>query len=56
MDLLEGKLLVPDEFPFPYEAYKIQKDLMKQVYMSLDGGKLAILESPTGTVSLKLFK
>lgn len=42
---------VPDEFPFPFEPYDIQKQLMTKVYQALQLGKIAILESPTGTVS-----
>ncbi|KAK0163479.1 hypothetical protein PV327_007154 [Microctonus hyperodae] len=40
---------IPDEFPFPFPPYTIQKDFMKNLYSCLDNGKLGIFESPTGT-------
>ena len=43
---------LPEEFPFPFPPYDIQKELMKQVFSSLEERKLTILESPTGTVSI----
>ncbi|RZF35683.1 hypothetical protein LSTR_LSTR010004 [Laodelphax striatellus] len=47
---LENEELVPpDEFPFPFEPYSIQKDFMKNLFRSLEEGKLGIFESPTGT-------
>ena len=46
-----GKLMPPEEFPFPFQAYDIQKDFMKQLYTTLEQGAVGIFESPTGTVS-----
>jgi chromosome transmission fidelity protein 1 len=45
-------LPTPDSFPaFPYDPpYDIQTQLMKHVYSTLEQGKIAIVESPTGTV------
>ena len=42
----------PSAFPaFPYEQpYAIQTDLMRHLYMAIEHRKLAIVESPTGTV------
>ncbi|XP_043701024.1 ATP-dependent DNA helicase DDX11 isoform X2 [Telopea speciosissima] len=34
---------------FPFEPYRIQLDIMKALYRSLDKGGVAMLESPTGT-------
>lgn len=49
MDTLH--LPTPDSFPaFPYQPYDIQFELMKNLYTALEGRKIAILESPTGTV------
>ncbi|XP_012217109.2 ATP-dependent DNA helicase DDX11 [Linepithema humile] len=39
----------PEEFPFPFPAYEIQKQFMKELYSCLEGGKLGLFESPTGT-------
>ncbi|XP_012254721.2 ATP-dependent DNA helicase DDX11 isoform X2 [Athalia rosae] len=39
----------PVEFAFPFPAYQIQKDFMKELYMCLENGDLGIFESPTGT-------
>lgn len=39
----------PVDFPFPFPAYQIQKDFMRQLYLCLENGKLGIFESPTGT-------
>lgn len=41
----------PDEFPFPFSPYSIQKDFMTSLYAVLEERKLGIFESPTGTVS-----
>ena len=49
MDL---KLQVPETFPaFPFQPYAIQLDLMRRVFASIEDRKVAIMESPTGTVS-----
>lgn len=39
----------PQEFPFPFPAYQIQKQFMKKLYDCLENGKLGLFESPTGT-------
>lgn len=39
----------PQEFPFPFSAYEIQKRFMRELYGCLDDGKLGLFESPTGT-------
>lgn len=36
-------------FPFPFPPYPIQKDFMAELYKVLEGGKIGIFESPTGT-------
>ena len=48
MDL---SLPTPDAFPmFPYTTpYQIQLQLMRHLFMAIEGQKFAILESPTGT-------
>ena len=47
----EKKLVLPDEFPFPYERpYDIQLNFMKALYKTLELKKVGIFESPTGTV------
>ncbi len=43
---------VPESFPFPYPAYQIQVDFMREFYETLSQGKMGIFESPTGTVRL----
>ena len=45
---------VPEDFPFPFQPYGIQKEFMKQLYATLEQGAVGIFESPTGTVSLFL--
>lgn len=40
---------VPPEFPFPFDAYEIQQNFMKNLYYTLDNSKFGIFESPTGT-------
>ncbi len=49
---LNEDLEPPSEFPFPFEPYDIQKSFMKELYRALEGGKIGIFESPTGTVRL----
>ena len=51
MSVVETKLNPPEKFPFPFNPYLIQNDLMKNLYEALEGKKLGIFESPTGTVS-----
>jgi chromosome transmission fidelity protein 1 len=42
----------PKDFHHPYTPYAIQETFMSTVYQVLEEGKVGILESPTGTVSL----
>lgn len=46
----EVKVEVPHAFPFPFQPYDIQLDLMRKLYEALELGKIGIFESPTGTV------
>jgi len=39
----------PEEFPFPFPAYDIQKQFMTKLYNCLEDGKIGLFESPTGT-------
>ena len=48
-DVMEAKLVPPEEFQFPFEPYDIQKDFMTELFNCLQAGKLGIFESPTGT-------
>lgn len=41
------------DFGFPYKPYDIQTDFMKKLVETMEGKKIGIFESPTGTVSLK---
>ena len=46
------KLPTPDDFAaFPFTPYDIQLDLMRHVFSAIEDKKVAIMESPTGTVS-----
>ena len=47
---LQKELQPPEEFPFPFQPYDIQKDFMRNLYMALERGCIGIFESPTGTV------
>ncbi len=40
----------PEEFPFPFQPYGIQRDFMRELYLTLERGHVGIFESPTGTV------
>jgi chromosome transmission fidelity protein 1 len=46
----QSELRPPEEFPFPFEPYAIQKDFMRELYLTLERGHVGIFESPTGTV------
>ena len=48
---MESESAPPEEFPFPFQPYGIQKEFMKQLYVTLERGAVGIFESPTGTVS-----
>ncbi|KAG8232334.1 hypothetical protein J437_LFUL012924, partial [Ladona fulva] len=39
----------PEKFPFPVEPYPIQNDFMKNLYGAIEGNKIGVFESPTGT-------
>lgn len=44
-------LVAPDSFSFPYPTpYAIQRDLMQTVFAAIEQSKIAIVQSPTGTV------
>ena len=43
------------DFHHPYQPYDIQNDLMNAIYECIEGGKIGIFESPTGTVSYERF-
>ncbi|GLG92468.1 Regulator of telomere elongation helicase 1 homolog [Gryllus bimaculatus] len=47
--LKDNILEPPHEFPFPFTPYPIQQDFMTALYVALEGSKLGIFESPTGT-------
>ncbi|OCF40610.1 chromosome transmission fidelity protein 1 [Kwoniella heveanensis CBS 569] len=43
-------LPTPESFPFPYpKPYDIQLQLMQTVFRAIEDGRIAIVESPTGT-------
>ncbi|KAJ1655704.1 ATP-dependent DNA helicase chl1 [Dispira simplex] len=49
---LKVVLPVPDQisaFRFPYQPYEIQEQFMKNLYETLERGRIGIFESPTGT-------
>lgn len=46
----KSELSPPEEFPFPFQPYSIQKDFMRELYLTLERGHVGIFESPTGTV------
>lgn len=47
---LKKELAPPEAFPFPFTPYDIQKDFMRELYVTLERGHVGIFESPTGTV------
>ena len=51
-----GQVTAPRDFHHPYTPYAIQETFMSTVYEVLGDGKVGILESPTGTVSLISFR
>ncbi len=53
--LQASSLKRPQEFPFPFPPYGIQKDFMSNIYEVLEERKLGIFESPTGTVRISSF-
>ena len=40
-----------EEFPFPFQPYKIQTQFMKSLYEAIEDKKIGIFESPTGHIS-----
>jgi len=49
----ESRIDPPEgDFGFPFTPYDIQRDFMKALFTALEGKKLGIFESPTGTVSV----
>lgn len=49
----QSELRPPEEFPFPFQPYAIQKDFMRELYLTLERSYVGIFESPTGTVRKK---
>eukprot|EP00092_Neocalanus_flemingeri_P099279 GFUD01126656.1.p2 GENE.GFUD01126656.1~~GFUD01126656.1.p2 ORF type:complete len:436 (+),score=142.32 GFUD01126656.1:233-1540(+) len=45
----DNLLQPPDKFKFPFPPYDIQEQFMTELFQVLEGGKLGIFESPTGT-------
>jgi len=45
----QNLLKPPDTFRFPFPPYDIQEQFMRELFQVLEGGKLGIFESPTGT-------
>jgi chromosome transmission fidelity protein 1 len=45
-----GPQLPRTPFPHPYQPYRIQDELMQHVYRAVHDSKVAVVESPTGTV------
>lgn len=49
-------LTTPDAFSaFPFLPYEIQLNLMRHLYTSIEGRKVSIIESPTGTVRVQTY-
>lgn len=48
--IMAAELKPPEEFPFPFQPYAIQKNFMRELYHTLERGQVGIFESPTGTV------
>lgn len=48
-------LASPADFPFPFPPYDIQVQFMRTVYSAIEEGKVALMESPTGTVRVTRF-
>ena len=42
-------LTAPPEFPFPFEAYSVQKELMHKLWSAIETGAVGVFESPTGS-------
>eukprot|EP01134_Creolimax_fragrantissima_P002088 CFRG2088T1 len=45
----EDRIHPPSEFPFPFIAYKQQRDFMRHLFECIERGDMGIFESPTGT-------
>ena len=52
--IINGKLVPPEEFPFPFKPYDIQREFMRELYTTLEEGRIGLFESPTGTVPADL--
>ena len=50
----EDALPTPNTFAFPFQPYDIQVDFMKALYRGLEDKSCGILESPTGTVGMRI--
>lgn len=46
--------LQAEDFHHPFTPYEIQLQFMRSLYASLEEGKVAVFESPTGKLSLCL--
>ena len=44
-----------EDFQFPYKAYSIQLQFMRNLYQTFEEKKIGIFESPTGTVIILYF-
>ena len=53
--IVNEKFSPPEEFPFPFKPYDIQQEFMRELYTTLEEGKIGLFESPTGTVLASLF-
>ena len=52
-DIISGIMdLQAEDFHHPYTPYEIQLKFMRSLYSSLEEGKVAIFESPTGKPSM----
>lgn len=49
LEMCQESLEPPEDFSFPFPPYSIQKDFMINLYKAIEGRKLGIFESPTGT-------
>lgn len=44
------------DFHHPYTPYSIQETFMETLYQTIERGGVGILESPTGTVSVRFLR
>ncbi|KJE96860.1 hypothetical protein CAOG_007120 [Capsaspora owczarzaki ATCC 30864] len=45
----DALLVPPTDFPFPFQPYSIQRQLMQALYTAIENRRFGIFESPTGT-------